>query len=287
MAFGAASFALVLGAVLCAGGEQAAEPLDSASVALTADDNAGAPVTAPASATPGDFTSGSFLERVRTANEQLYSDLESFVCHEQMVRYKGALGNEKTHQIDTVSARVSFENGTERYTEIRQNRQPRLSISAVPGAWSEGEFGTLLRQTQILLKLMPVKYLGDSHAGEKPTAVYSFEVGEQDSPWDLAVGGQHYRIPFRTEVSVARDSGDILEIERTSIGVPPQTRISEVRWSVSLAPVDLNGRSWLLPKSGEYSVVYEEAGRREWNLLSFSDYHRYGSEVALRFDDVK
>jgi hypothetical protein len=242
---------------------------------------------APAAATSSNTAPDSFLERVRAANEQLYSDLESFVCHEQMVRYKGALSGDKAHQIDTVSARVSFENGTERYTEVRQNRQTRLSISAVPGAWSEGEFGTLLRQTELLLRMMPVKYLGDSHIDNTPTAVYAFEVNEQDSPWDLAVGGQHYRIPFRTEVSVARDSGDILDIERTSADVPPQTRISQVRWSVSLAPVDLNGRTWLLPKSGEYAVSYEEAGRREWNLLSFSDYHRYGSEVALRFDDVK
>ncbi|MBV9762543.1 MAG: hypothetical protein JO340_18430 [Acidobacteriaceae bacterium] len=279
MAFRAASLILTLCAIVCSAGARPwAEHSDSASTA------------APAPATPAPNPgagAGDFLERVRSANEQLYSDLESFVCREEMTRYKGSLSGDKARQIDTVTARVSFENGTERYTEVRQNRQPRTTIAAVPGAWSEGEFGTLLRQTQLLLKTQPVRYLGDSHVNDTPAAVYAFEVNEEDSPWDLAVGGQHYRIPFRTEVSVARDSGQILEIERTSVDVPPQTRISEVRWSVSLAPVDLNGRTWLLPRSGEYAVRYDEAGRREWNLLSFADYHRYGSEVALRFDDVK
>ena len=66
-----------------------------------------------------------------------------------------------------------------------------------------------------------------------------------------------------------------------------ETMISEVDWSVKLAPVELNGHTWLLPKSGQYAVLYAESNRREWNLMSFSDYRRYGSEVAVRFDDVK
>jgi hypothetical protein len=232
-------------------------------------------------------SAGDQLDRVRAANDQLYSDLESFVCNEQMTRYRGSLNGDKAHQIDTLTARVSFENGTERYTNIRQNKQPRSSISGVTGAWSEGEFGTLLRQTQLLLMTQPVTFLRDSNLNGTPVAVYTVKVSEPDSPWDLDVGGEHYRVPFRTQVAVAQDSGQILEIERVSTGMAPQTHISEMRWSVSLAPVDLNGRTWLLPKSGEYAVLYEESGQREWNLLSFSDYHRYGSEVAIRFDDLK
>lgn len=298
MASRAVTFTLILSAVLWARNASDAEPADSGSDSRTAAATTDIPApgvvatgvvatgtTATAPATRP--TEGDFLERVRAANEQLYADLESFVCHEQISRYRGSLSGDKARQIDTVTTRVSFENGTERYSDIRQNRQARLSISAVTGAWSEGEFGTLLRQTQMLLKTQEVKYLGDSHVDNAPTAVYAFEVNEQDSPWDLAVGGQHYRIPFRTEVSISRNSGEILEIERTSVDVPSATRISEVRWSVSLAPVDLNAHTWLLPKSGEYAVLYEQAGRREWNLLSFSDYHRYCSEVAVRFDDVK
>lgn len=282
MALWAASITLAVSAALWA---QNVNPgTDPAASATPAD----IPVTAApgAAATPGS-NDGDFLTRVRSANEQLYTDLESFVCREQMTRYRGSISGDKARHIDTVTARVSFENGAERYSEIRQNRQPRTSISGVTGAWSEGEFGTLLRQTQMLLLTQETRFLRESHLGDIPTAVYEFAVNEQDSPWDLAVGGQHYRVPFRTEVSVSQDSGQILEIERTSVDMPAETRISEVRWSVSLAPVDLNGRTWLLPKDGEYSVFYEESGRREWNLMSFSDYHRYGSEVALRFDEVK
>ena len=288
MAFRAGSFGFLLSAVLWAGTSMAAERVDTGSDSRTPAVATDIPMlgTTPAVGVPEE-AAGDLLSRVRAVNEQLYTDLESFVCNEQMTRYKGSLSGDKTHQIDTVTARVSFENGTERYTDIRQNRQRRFRISGVTGAWSEGEFGTLLRQTQMLLTTQAVKFLRNSHLDGTPTAVYDFDVSEQDSPWDLEVGGHHYQVPFRTEVSVSRDSGQILEIERTSTDVSPDTRISEVRWSVSLAPEELNGRTWLLPKSGEYSVLYEESGRREWNLMSFSDYHRYGSEVAVRVDEVK
>jgi hypothetical protein len=285
MGFRAACVALS-GSVLfysatASGGERHDSENDSRTPAVVVE------IPVPASAVPGlpvNTTPGDLLLRVRAANEQLYTDLESFVCNEQMTRYKGSLNGDKAHQIDTVTARVSFENGTERYSDIRQNKQRRSDISAVPGAWSEGEFGTLLRQTQLLLNTEPVKLLRESHLNGAPTTIYEFEVGEEDSPWDLAVSGEHYRVPFRTEVTVSQASGQIVEIERTSTSVSPEAHISEIRWSVALAPVELNGRTWLLPKNGEYAVSYSESDRREWNLLTFSGYRRYGSQVAVRFD---
>ncbi len=288
MAFRASFSALLLCAVLGTSAAGAAERSDSGSDSRTPAAVVDIPVSAAAGVAGVSIpAAGDRLQRVRAANEQLYNDLESFVCNEQMTRYKGSLSGDKAHQIDMLSARVSFENGTERYTNIRQNKQPRPSIAGVAGAWSEGEFGTLLRQTQMLLMTQAVTFLRDSNLDGTPTAVYAFDVSEQDSPWDLEVGGRHYRVPFRTQVAVSQNSGQIVEIERVSTDLAAETHISEMRWSVNLAPVDLNGRTWLLPKSGEYAVSYEESGRREWNLLSFSDYHRYGSEVALRFDDVK
>lgn len=254
-----------------------APPLPSGSTGLE-----GAPANAPS-----ELTAASGLEplvKVRLANELLYSDLQSFVCNERMDRYKGALGGVEARRIDTVFTKVSFENGVEHYTDVRQNNRSRAQISSISGAWSEGEFGTLLRQTQVLLGSQVVVLQGKTDLNGTATVVYRFEVSEQDSPWNLDVEGTHYHLPFRTDVWVASSSGQILKIERTSMAIPLETKISEVRWSVSLDTVELNGKSWLLPGTGEYEVSYEESHRREWNLMSFSDYRRYGSEVALHFE---
>ncbi len=224
------------------------------------------------------------LTRVRAANELLYSDLKNIVCAEQIERYRGTLTGTELRRIDTVQSKVSFENGAEHYTEIRRNDKSVPNLSSLSGAWSEGEFGTLLRQTETLLSSQPVLFRMDTELNATPAALYSFEVSQEDSPWDLEVDSMDYRIPFHTEVWVSRSSGQILQIERTSTNVPVATGISQVRWSVKLETVELNGKSWLLPKTGEYSVSYADSQRREWNLMSFSGYRRYGSEVTLSFD---
>ena len=223
------------------------------------------------------------LAQVQLANEELYSSLQSFVCNEQVERYKGSLRGENARHIDTVTTKVSFENGVEHYTNIFQDRQQRASISSVPGAWSEGEFGTLLQQTQILLNTQPVLFRKYTDVNGTASALYAVEIAEQNSPWDLEVERRHYRIPFRTDVWVSRTTGEILKIERVSTAIPRRVGISEMRWGVTLERVKLDKGTWLLPKSGSYAVLYEATGKREWNEMSFSGYHRYGSEVALQF----
>ena len=65
------------------------------------------------------------------------------------------------------------------------------------------------------------------------------------------------------------------------------SRISEIDWDVSLAKVNLSGKAWLLPTAAAYSVSYSESKRSEWNLMSFSNYRRYGSESELIFETTK
>lgn len=223
------------------------------------------------------------LARVQAANEALYSSLQSFVCDEQIERFKGSLDGLNPQHLDTVTTKVSFENGTEHYSEILQDSQRLASLSSISGAWSEGEFGTLLQQTQILLATQRVIFRKYTDFDQTPVAIFGIEIPEQTSPWDLEVERHHYRVPFHTEVWVSRATGQIMKIERVSSAIPPQVLISEIHWSVTLQPVQLDQKSWLLPVSGTYAVLYRLSGRREWNDLSFSEYRRYGSEVALRF----
>jgi hypothetical protein len=232
----------------------------------------------------GDFEkSRSILAKARDTNDEIYDNLHSFVCNEEIQRFKGPLKAETGKQIDTVTATVSFENGTEHYAEIHQNTKPRPSMASIAGAWSEGEFGTLLKQTQILLSTQTPVFEKYADLDGTATAVYQVEVGKDESPWDLEVRSHHYQVPFRTTVWVSQATGEILKIQRTSTGIPFQVGISEIRWNVALKEVNLNGKDWLLPSTGEYAVLYQDSGHREWNVMNFSNYRRYGSEVAIRF----
>ncbi len=232
----------------------------------------------------GAAAQAQLLEKSRLASDDLYASLKSFVCQEEIQRFEGNLRGSKTHPIDRVSANLSFENGVERYSEIRQNTRILASISALAGAWSEGEFGTLLQQTAQLLEAHPAAFVSSTNLAGDAAAIYRFSVTEEDSPWELVVGLRRYRIPFTTDVWIAASSGEILRITRKSVVMPEETRISGIDWDVTLGAVDLNGKTWRLPTAAAYSVAYAESKRREWNQMSFSGYRRYSSESSLRFD---
>ena len=227
------------------------------------------------------------LLKARAANGEVYSTLRAFVCREEIERFRGNLQKSKVKRIDHVSTALSFENGIEHYDDVRQDNRSLESLPEIMGAWSEGEFGTLLQQTDRLLATQPVSFVSFENVSGVQTAIYRFEVSEKDSPWDLAVGTTHYKIPFSTDVWISTATGEILKIARKSLSMPVDTRISEIDWDVSLAAVDLDGKPWLLPTAARYSVSYVESKHREWNEMSFSNYRRYGSESTLKYSGFK
>ena len=224
------------------------------------------------------------VAKVHAESSLLYSNLESFVCQERIERYRGYRGQTRGEYIDTITSKVSFESGTERYTEVFQNRAQRPSISSISGAWSEGEYGTLLRQTRDLIESKPVRLEERSTIDGEPALVYSFPVDVNSTPWDLDIKRAHYPVPFITRIWVDSENGRVLKIERRSTEIDPRSGIAEIDWSVRLQPVSVSGRQHLLPVAGRYSVSYADTGYREWNEISFADYHRYGAEASLRFD---
>jgi hypothetical protein len=236
------------------------------------------PEDAPAPATGADL-----LARVEIENELRYTDLQSFVCNEHMDRFRGRLNGEDPKHIDTVTAQVSFENGVENYSSIQQNNRLRASMAEISGAWSEGEFGTLLRQTRTLLSIRPAATQAAKSETGEPAVLYSLSVPGQESPWELIVDNKKFRVPFVTEVLVSQANGRILRIKRTSTAMPESFGISQIEWSVNLKPVLMDGNEWLLPAAGEYAILYAKNNRREWNEITFAGYHRYAATSVMHF----
>jgi hypothetical protein len=234
-----------------------------------------------------DTSQPEFLTKVREVNRLAYSDLESFICGEQIKRYRGPLGSDKAQLIDTITANLSYVSGVERYTDIRQNRRPRPSLASFGGAWSQGEFGTLLQQTVALLGSQPVKFERPEDVAGTPASLFSFSVGAAESPWELHIEDRAYPVPFRTQVWVDSATGHILKILRRGSGLPAEAGVSALEWTVTLGSSEIGGKHYLLPHTARYEAQYSESGRREWNEMEFSDYHRYSVDVALAFGPVR
>ena len=226
------------------------------------------------------------LAKIQAVNQALYSDLHSFICDERIERFSGSLAGSPGKQLDTVVAKVAFENGQEHYSEIFRNKKKLAQISHLSGAWSQGEYGTLLQQTKDLFAAKPVEFRQKTVVNGTASAIYSFDVDEQESPWQLIVHSHSYNVPFRTYVWVSEGDAKILKIARVSTGLPLESRVREVNWFITLEPTQMSGRVFLVPKTGQYAVLYTTGAECDWNTIQFSNYHRFGADTTLRFDGM-
>lgn len=225
------------------------------------------------------------LIRGREASSRIYRELSSVVCRERIDRFKGPIADTAGHPVDVITSDVAMEEGIERYSNIRQNDRLRPSISRIGGAWSEGEYSTLLRQTAETLDSDSVIKMGViTRFNGTPAILFPFDVSQSDSNWDFLVRSKHYMLGFHGEVWISQTTGEVLRIRRTANLIPASTGISQVDWSVDFGPSDLDGHSFILPSKATYSVSYPRDQHREWNIISFSNYHHYGVDVTIHYN---
>ena len=235
-------------------------------------------VSEPKATSPADL-----LDRIIVSASQIYEDLKNFVCREDIERYKGNSRNPAGRKIDVITSTVSYDRDAEHYTDIYQNNKPLNQIRGLSGAWSEGEYGTLLGETLKALRSRKIVSTASAQLEGAPAVVYSFNYSADESPWEIEVSGHHYFLPFRGQVWASPQTGAVLRVDRIATDVPQQTGIAGVNWSISFGAQTADKRPFWLPTKAVYSVSYLDGGRHEWNLIAFSGYRRYGSDVVVRF----
>jgi hypothetical protein len=241
-------------------------------------------ISVPLDAGSREYSPADLLDRIITSATQVYEDLKDFVCREDIERYKGTSHNPVGHKLDVITSTVSYDRDAEHYTDIYRNDKPLSRIRGLSGAWSEGEYGTILGETLKALKSRKIGSISSSTLDGAPAVVYSSDYSADDSPWEIEVAGHHYFLPYRAQVWASPVTGAVLRVDRIATDVPQQTGIAGVNWSVSFGMQSADKRTFWLPAKAVYSVSYLDGGRHEWNLIAFSVYRRYGSDVVVRFE---
>src|SRR5690242_18234871 len=95
----------------------------------------------------GPESPSDLLSRITLSADRLYNNLIGFVCREDIDRYKGNAHNPQGHKVDVITSTVSYGSDAEHYSDILRNNKRLDRISGLSGAWSEGEYGTLLGDT--------------------------------------------------------------------------------------------------------------------------------------------
>ena len=228
------------------------------------------------------------IRRAADSALEFTETLPSYVCTEMIGRYYSNTRPANFQPIDVVSTEVIYENGVEQYRNIQINGKPtKKKIEETGGAWSTGEFGTVLINLFNPATGANFHYRRDSRAGSIMAKMYDFEVARENSHWDIHAGSQSYMPAYTGSIWVDPQTARVLRIEMEAKGMPGEFPLDHVESATDYQYVRLgDAKQYLLPVHSEVLSCERGTSNCSRNVIDFRNYHKYTGESTITFGDT-
>jgi hypothetical protein len=228
---------------------------------------------------------------VRKATEaalQFTQTLPNYVCQEVVSRYESETSPASWHAVDVVTTDLVYDQGKENYKNIMVNGKPTTKPLEETGAWSTGEFGTLLIDLFSPATDAEFNFLRDGRTSGVDAKIYNFSVRRENSHWDIHFGSQSYTPAFEGSTWIDPKTGRVLRIEIEAKGLPSGFPSDHVESATDYAYVRLgDAQEYLLPTHAEILSCQRGTNYCSRNTIDFRNYHKYTGESSIQFGDVK
>jgi hypothetical protein len=216
--------------------------------------------------------------------------LPNYVCTEQIARYQTDGGAHPNWQaIDLISAEVVYEKHQESYRNLTRNgRRIDKKMEQLDGAWSTGEFGTILIDLFSPATAANFRYQKESRSAGVPAKVYTYDVDHQHSHWNISVGGQSYQPAYKGSVWIDPATARVLRIEMQAYGFPEEFPDDHVESATDYEYTRLgDAKQYLLPVHSENLACQRGSNMCSRNAIDFRNYHKYTGESTITFGKDK
>ncbi len=225
------------------------------------------------------------IERARDVANEWVGKLPNFLCEQFTTRYVSDTRPADWHAQDVVSAKVIYEDGRERYENISINGRPSKVDPAKggDGAWSQGEFGTMLADLFSPATAANFRASGDGQVAGLSAKIYDFSVEQPRSHWRIIPGGQHYDPAYRGSIWVDKKEARTLRIEEEALDLPKDFPVDHAEMTIDYDFVAIGTQRVLLPVKAEVLMCQRGTPNCDRNIIEFRNYHKYGAESTVKF----
>jgi hypothetical protein len=226
--------------------------------------------------------------------------LPNFTCDETMKRFtipRVDVGSTSLSrlpkQYDTISMRVSYEDGQERYSDIARDGSNITDLSFLAGSWSQGEFGSFLRgifgsETSARFRFRKRASL----KGEK-ALVFEYRVGQAKNnfwllqTWERSVGGEPSkssaaRPGIHGQLWLSESDFHLVRFEMEATDVAADFPMQTVKNDVLYADTQMgDGTKFVLPALSTSTVCSAALHLCQENQLEFLNCHKFGVKTRI------
>jgi hypothetical protein len=213
--------------------------------------------------------------------------LPDFLCNETVERFEDASGKGNWDKKDVLGVRLGYLDHAEEYHLTTINGHPTTqSFQSMRGAWSQGEFGSLMLGIFDLNSHTRFTWDHWTHLRKRATQVYSYRVKTSDSHYKLAFGTG----PIPDEVAVGQEglvyldgeTNDIVRLTDRAVDIPVEFPVRQAVRVLDYAPQDVGGKQYVLPLHAEVRMGTGYIHTK--NEVTFSGFRKFQGESTITFD---
>jgi hypothetical protein len=225
------------------------------------------------------------LRRAADAALEFTEGLPAYVCTEAITRYASETKPADFRPLDVVTTEVVYENGREDYRNVMINgKKSAKSLEETGGAWSTGEFGTVLLDLFSPSTAAQFHYRRDSRVGNVSTKVYDYTVDRENSHWNIMAGSQSYRPAYTGSLYIDPSTGRVMRIEREAKSLPEEFPLDHVEATSDYANVRLGDtKEYILPVHAETLSCQRGTLFCARNAIDFRNYRKFAGQSNITF----
>ncbi len=230
---------------------------------------------------------------VRKATDAALSFTETlpdYVVQEQITRYQSESRPANFQPVDTVACNLVYRDGKEDYRDITINGKPfkGKSMEETGGAWSTGEFATVLIDLFSPATAADFHYRRESRIAGISAKVYDFEVERERSHWQIKIASQTYMPAYTGTVWIDPSTARVLRIEMQAHGFPEAFPADTAETAIDYQYVRLgDAKQYLLPVHSENLSCFRGTSNCSRNVIDFRNYHKFAGESTITFGTPK
>jgi hypothetical protein len=182
-----------------------------------------------------------------------------------------------------------YENGKEHYKDVAiDGKKTNKPLEEIGGAWSTGEFGTILIDLFSPATAADFHFARDGRESGIAAKVYDFSVKRENSHWTIHVGSQTYDPAYKGSVWIDPQTSRVLRIEMQAYGFPDAFPTDDVESAVDYSYIRLgDARQYLLPVHSDSLSCQRMSSACSKNSIDFRNYHKYTGESTVTFGTPK
>lgn len=224
------------------------------------------------------------IEKAREAAASYTSSLPNYICKETMTRYMSDTPKTDWKPQDLVSMDLVYDDGKESYQKVAVNgKETHKGVEALSGAWSTGEFGTMLMDLYSPGTAAKFHYRGQETIAQARALVYEFEVDQPHSHWSVHMPSQMVLPAYKGRVWIDKDTFHTLRIEQQAVNMPAEFPLDTVESAVDYENIRIEAGTFLLPVHAETLACQRGTSFCSRNTIDFRNYRKFTGKSDIIF----